>query len=158
MSSIGQNCTCVLSGHIADTDTKDKLPGATILIKETKQTAVADKNGFFQVANLCPGNYSFLITHTGCDLLEITVRMDSSRQQDFKLPHHRNELAEVKVTGEKRQEIATNARSELKGIQLFQTSGQTLGESLKGVPGLNIIQKGPSISKPVIHDCIATGY
>ena len=60
-------------------------------------------------------------------------------------------LQEVEVRAKKKLDIATNAHSELKGLQLFQVSGQTLGESLKGVPGLNSIQTGPSISKPVIH-------
>ncbi len=60
-------------------------------------------------------------------------------------------LPPVKVVAEKKQAIATNAQSELKGTALFQTSGQTLGEALKSVPGLNSIQTGPSISKPVIH-------
>lgn len=35
--------------------------------------------------------------------------------------------------------------------QLFQAAGLTLGETLKSLPGLNSIQTGPSISKPVIH-------
>src|SRR4051794_17393291 len=60
-------------------------------------------------------------------------------------------LQEVEVRAKKKLDIATNAHAELKGLQLFQVSGQTLGESLKGVPGLNSIQTGPSISKPVIH-------
>ncbi|MBS1661080.1 MAG: hypothetical protein JST68_08520, partial [Bacteroidetes bacterium] len=63
----------------------------------------------------------------------------------------RDSLPAVKVTAEKKQAIATNAQSELKTTQLFQAAGQTLGETLKSLPGLNSIQTGPSISKPVIH-------
>lgn len=53
--------------------------------------------------------------------------------------------------GEKKPDLATAATSHLGGEQLFQAGGQTLGEALKSVPGLNSIQTGPSISKPVIH-------
>jgi len=61
------------------------------------------------------------------------------------------QLQEVRVLAERKQAIATDAKSEIRGLQLFQTSGQTLGESLKSIPGLSSIQTGPSISKPVIH-------
>ncbi|HEY0271623.1 MAG TPA: TonB-dependent receptor [Chitinophaga sp.] len=47
--------------------------------------------------------------------------------------------------------IATATQEDIKGVQLFQTRGNSLGESLKSIPGLNSIQTGPSISKPVIH-------
>ena len=57
----------------------------------------------------------------------------------------------MEVTAEKKQDISTNAKSELKGIPLFQTAGQTLSGSLQNIPGINAIQTGPTISKPVIH-------
>lgn len=151
MLSYAQNCSLAVSGYVTDTDTKEKLPGAVIRIKETRQSTVADKSGGYTLPNLCAGKYTIVITHPNCDPAEFILTLDSSIQQNFQLPHHRNELTEVKVLGERKQDIATNATSEIKAAQLFQVSGQTLGESLKGVPGLNSIQTGPSISKPVIH-------
>ena len=35
--------------------------------------------------------------------------------------------------------------------QLAETAGKSLGESLKEIPGVNSIQTGPGIFKPVIH-------
>lgn len=42
-------------------------------------------------------------------------------------------------------------KTTLSGATLEQTRGLSLGESLKGITGVNSIQNGPNISKPVIH-------
>ncbi len=146
-----QTCLFTLSGNVTDTDTKEKLPGATLLIKELNQTVATDKNGGYKFENLCAGLYHCIITHAGCEPVDATIELGSSSQQSFQLAHTRKELADVKISAERKQDIGTNAVTDLKATQLFQMSGQTLGETLKGVPGLNSIQTGPSISKPVIH-------
>lgn len=46
-----------LSGRLIDTDTKQALPGAIIRIVDTKITTVADKNGFYKISSVPPGNY-----------------------------------------------------------------------------------------------------
>jgi len=141
-------------------------------------TVLSDRSGLFHIDHLCPGDYTLLITHAGFDAVETAVRLgggggglggmtdsvrvsgggggadsvaDSGLHQTFLLSHSGKQLASAEVIGERRQDIATNAQSEIKTAQLFQTRGETLGESLKGLPGLNSIQTGPSISKPVIH-------
>lgn len=83
------------------------------------------------------------------------VRTDTSRKPHVDTtsgPHvDTTALEEVHVVGEKKTELRTATTSQLDRLQLFRASGQTLGETLKSVPGLNSIQTGPSISKPVIH-------
>ena len=75
-------------------------------------------------------------------------RADSTR------PHNRfdsTNLQSVEVRGHKRPDIATDPHSTLTGRQLLQVAGNTLGETVKNIPGLNSLQTGPGISKPVIH-------
>lgn len=123
-----------------------------MLIKGTARPIVADGRGAFHLDSLCPGAiYTLIITSAGYDSLTTTLKVSDEEHQDFVLTPAIKQLGAVEVTAEKKQDIATNAHSEIKGLQLFQTTGQTLGESLKGVPGMNSIQTGPSISKPVIH-------
>lgn len=57
----------------------------------------------------------------------------------------------IQGSGPAAKPIATATQVELKSVQLFQTRGNSLGESLKSIPGLNSIQTGPAVSKPVIH-------
>ncbi|MFT3701282.1 MAG: TonB-dependent receptor [Agriterribacter sp.] len=151
ISAMAQHCTSTLSGYVSDTDSREKLPGATVLIKELSQSRIVQPDGFYRFEKLCPGTYTVLVTHVDCDTLELIVTIDTATRQDFQLPHQRKQLQAVTVTGEHKQDIATNAIAEIKAKHLFSTSGQTLGESLKNIPGLNAVQTGPSISKPVIH-------
>jgi iron complex outermembrane receptor protein len=62
------------------------------------------------------------------------------------------ELKTVEVVGRKNtSEIITVPVSEVSGKELDKTRGLTLGETLKTIPGVNSVQTGPTVSKPVIH-------
>jgi iron complex outermembrane recepter protein len=64
---------------------------------------------------------------------------------------HTLKEVDVHATAPSSTPLKTVTLQTLQGVQLFQSRGETLGESLKSIPGLNSIQTGPSISKPVIH-------
>jgi len=63
------------------------------------------------------------------------------------------ELKSITITGGviKRDQITTAIKTILSGAELEATRGLSLGESLKSIAGVNSLQTGPSISKPVIH-------
>jgi iron complex outermembrane receptor protein len=75
-------------------------------------------------------------------LLRAQHRDSTSRQLDSIV---------IRADGVHRDQPATVPRSTLSGAGLEQTRGLSLGESLKGITGVNSLQMGPSISKPVIH-------
>ncbi len=60
-------------------------------------------------------------------------------------------LREVKVISQKRSVGRTSISSTLSGKQLDEVRGSTLAESIKQIPGVNLLQTGGTISKPVIH-------
>jgi iron complex outermembrane receptor protein len=69
---------------------------------------------------------------------------------DLLLPHSRNNLATVTVEAQKG--IAnTGFRQQLQGQTLEETRGLSLAESLSKINGVNMLQTGSTISKPVIH-------
>lgn len=61
------------------------------------------------------------------------------------------ELSEVTVEGEGVEEIATISRTEINAKALERTTGESLGKSLSTLSGVNMLQSGPTIAKPVIH-------
>ena len=144
-------CALSLTGNVSGAGAKEKISFASVFIRETGKYVLSDSNGGFQLDSLCPGSYTLIISATGYDSLVRLYQLTENANLSFILKRDAGQLAAVEVLGEKKQDIATNAKSELKGLALFQTAGQTLGESLKNIPGLNSIQTGPSISKPVIH-------
>ena len=63
------------------------------------------------------------------------------------------QLQKVQVTAQKLKKDRLNVvvSDTIGGRQLEETRGLSLGESLKTIAGVNSLQTGPSISKPVIH-------
>ena len=57
---------------------------------------------------------------------------------------------EVMVTG-KKTEITSQLKGELSSEERSQRNGLSLGEVLKGISGVQSLQTGSSISKPIIH-------
>ncbi|HEY4110751.1 TonB-dependent receptor [Puia sp.] len=64
-----------------------------------------------------------------------------------------DKLDTVQVTGHalKKDQLSTAVTTALSGTALEQVHGLSLGESLKTLAGINSLQTGPTIFKPVIH-------
>jgi iron complex outermembrane receptor protein len=147
-------CDLTLSGHVYLSDTtKLDAAGASIKVDGHGIGAVTDTDGNFRVTGLCPGKYRITVSYQGFRTLDsvFTIRRDA--KLNFLLFSTTQEMGSVTVTGEvlKRDQITTAIKSILTGAQLDATRGLSLGESLKSIAGVNSLQTGPSISKPVIH-------
>ena len=89
--------------------------------------------------------YRWFLCGVGCFLLlQQVAAQDSTRVQD---------LEKVQVTAQKLKKDQLNVvvKDTLGGKALQEVRGLSLGESLKGIAGVNSLQTGPNISKPVIH-------
>ena len=148
--AIGQNCSIRFSGHIEDSDTKDKLAGATVRIEELNKELVTDQNGDFVFEGLCKGEYQLVITHINCETLTQKIRLDKNQHQDIFLPHAMKTLGEVVVEAQKGTPN-TGFKKELSGKAIEETRGLSLSEALSKINGVTMLQTGSTISKPVIH-------
>jgi iron complex outermembrane receptor protein len=143
-------CSLTLSGSVADADEKVPLGNASILIKELERSTETDEEGHYHFYNLCPGAYTFIITHADCDTLSVRVKIESNLVKNFLLPHHYNQLSTVQVLSA-RQSQELQVREALTARDLSESRGQTLGEILKRLTGVTVLQTGSTIFKPVIH-------
>jgi len=145
-----QNCTIDLSGHVEDADTKEKLPGAVVTLKETGMQLITDKKGDFLFNNLCSGDYTLLVSHVSCDSVIKKINIFKNHHLDIFMPHARRTLGDVVV--EAKAGIAnTGFKKELSGKHLEETKGLSLAEALSKINGITMLQTGSTISKPVIH-------
>jgi len=145
-----KDCTLTLSGQITDDHDSSALSSATIIIKETQQSTVADKNGFYSIQQLCAGKYTITFSHVGCADSTIVLSISDHVKQDFKLEHHAELLKEIKVSAEKKNTDAS-VKNTLNKEALFELQGKTLGKIAEENMGVNSLNTGSSISKPVIH-------
>jgi iron complex outermembrane receptor protein len=124
-----------------------------IALQDKAQTrrydAGVDGKGAFVIAGVVPGAYILHVelgaahrdtTLTlGTDTLRLRIQLDAMLQV-------------VEVVEERHKvDAATQTVTTLSGVQLQQTRGLSLGESLKGLTGVYTLQSGPSISKPIIR-------
>lgn len=147
---ISQQCSIKLKGHIEDADTRQKLSGATVFIPELNKEIVTDQFGDFIFTNLCPGKYTIRVTHVGCETSEQLVIITKDKHIDIDLPHAKNTLSEVTVSSQK-SNSNTGFKKELTSREMDQTKGQSLAEALSRINGVNMLQTGSTISKPIIH-------
>ncbi len=147
-----QDSTCVLavSGSVSDADERTPLEGAQVLIKELGRITQTDDEGHYHFYQLCAGSYTFVLTHADCDTLYVRVKLEANLVRNFQLPHHYNVLSSVQVQATKAGQLQA-IRDQLKGRDVEETRGQTLGEILRRITGVSVLQTGSTIFKPVIH-------
>lgn len=146
-----QICNLNLSGTVTDKDSKENLQGTVIAISTGNGKTIAQKNGSFLLTNICRGAYDITVTRISYNPVTINIFINADTSIDFKLTRTINNLSSVTVLSEARKDVNTISRTEMKAKELFQQAGQSLGETIKSLPGLNSIQTGPTLSKPVIH-------
>jgi iron complex outermembrane receptor protein len=142
-------------GKVIDRETGSPLAGASVIIVELNHADVTDAKGAFSFVRIKAGQYTIICQIIGYEELKATIALsDKNLKQDFYLKPSPIEMPEVTVTGEKNKAELTESSQALVVLtprELDKHRGQTLGETLKEIPGVTVLQTGPSISKPVIR-------
>jgi len=144
------SCHCSLKGIVASKERQEKVTGAYVYIKGTNKATTTDSNGMFLIKDLCPGKYTLICQMASFEAIETTINLTDEHEEDFQLVAHDEHLQEVFVQGRK-QEITSQLKSQLTEEERSQKDGLSLGEMLKGLTGVQSLQTGSSVSKPVIH-------
>ena len=145
-----QKCKIVLSGVVVDASNNAPLDRAVVEIRELGLKFITDLEGHYHFYNLCEGNYTMVVNHISCDSITLKIQIQKNLIKNFRLPHSLNELETVSVSAKK--DITLNTiKEELSNKIIDATRGQSLGEILKNVNGVAVLQTGSTIFKPVIH-------
>ncbi len=148
------SCNLRVNGHVFISDTsKLNASGATVRLLAPDKATITDSMGNFEWNGLCPGKYRVQVSYQGYRTLDSVITLTHDLTLNALLFSNAQELNSVTITGEviHKDQITTAIKSILSGQALEATRGLSLGESLKGISGVNSLQTGPSISKPVIH-------
>lgn len=144
-------CQAVLEGQVMDAHDKTGLPFAGVVIEELNMSCTCDEKGNYRFRGVCKGTYTIRVVHLNCEPLIQSVTVNGNTVQHFYPEHHTEQLRGIEVRDLRNADKLLLPESELSGEKLRQTRGQTLGESLRNIPGVNTLQTGNSIAKPVIH-------
>ncbi len=155
---IEEKCTFSLEGTLHDAH-HQPLTNANVFLKNvdknTNKFTTTDTQGKYKITELCAGNYTLVCEYVGFQTLETTIFIDQNTQtQQITLADDEaSHLLDLTIIGEKISltETSTQAFGQLSGVQLQRQKGKSLGEMLKEITGVNTLQTGNTISKPVIH-------
>ena len=94
-----------VSGFITDQETGEALIGANVFIQETGNGMSTDRNGYYVIQNINPGNYNLIVSYIGYNTSkkEINVTQNESIKMDLSLAVEALEISEVEVSAEKLQ-------------------------------------------------------
>lgn len=144
-----------LRGQVTDHYSGQPLPGAAVEIHELDLTVLTDENGQYQFNNLKPALYHLHFTYVGYSAATVSVRViEADQLLDFTLVPTSIELQEILVesnhfkTGAKEHTLAMEI---LDAAYLRDKGRGTLAKALEDIPGINAIQTGVGIAKPVIR-------
>lgn len=99
-----------VSGYVTDAKTGEELIGATVIIKELSGTgAGANAYGFYSIT-VPEGNYTLSAQFIGYETESVIIDLKQNTKQNFTLTEKVNELGEVVITAEKKDENLTKTQ------------------------------------------------
>lgn len=145
------DCNCLIKGVVKDRETRQPIAGAVVILKETGRNATTDAEGRYKIEQLCQGSYLLECRIIGYKVIKTTILLQHSAEEDINLNEDEVHLQDVEIVARRIQTPSSQKSTVLQGQTLEQTRGQTLGDALKKITGVTVLQTGASISKPVIH-------
>lgn len=147
-----QECNLVLEGKVVDLHDNSPVSAAVIQVVGSDETVFSNADGVFKLENQCPKKINLKISHLNCEDLYTEFNINKSTSRRFYLEHHIESLEEVVVEESKIKKLSSTAPSyALTELQKDQYSGRGLAKALEQISGVNILNTGNVISKPVIH-------
>jgi hypothetical protein len=142
----GQKST--LSGYLKDAETGEALIGGRIYIDSLKMGAVSNIYGFYSLT-LPNGTHDVMFSFIGKEPIKTRVILDQNIELDINLKDNSNTLAEVVVTGEKKQQESTEMSTVTLSMEKVKTLPVLLGEkdiikTLQLLPGVQSGSEGSS--------------
>lgn len=145
------DCHCLIKGIVKDRETHQPIAGAMVILKETGRNVTTDAEGRYKIEQLCQGKYVLECRIVGYKAVKTTIFLEHSAEEDINLNEDEVHLRDVEIIARRLQAPLSQKSILLEGQALEQTRGQTLGDALKKITGVTILQTGTSITKPVIH-------
>lgn len=112
---------------------------------------LSDSNGHFHFQDLCPGTYTLVCDHIQCEHLEQEHELYHATWIDVEATDKYMQVETINIRGERNAATPTQSVNRLNGQALAQTRGSSLGDVISSLPGVNRLQTGATISKPIIH-------
>ncbi|MFY9153924.1 MAG: TonB-dependent receptor [Prolixibacteraceae bacterium] len=117
LSLAGFSATVTLSGYLKDKANGEALIGATVFIPELKTGVITNPYGFYSVS-VPEGTYFVQFSFIGYQTQTPKIILNESKQLNVMLEEDQEEIAEVIVTGEKRNRNVESLQMSMEKVQV----------------------------------------
>ncbi len=134
--------TGTLEGRVSDEITGEPLAGARVEIVETKQGALSDEDGRYQIRNVPLGTYTLRVSYVGyAEFVQYQLRLESGNTNyNVKLKELGTEVDAVVIRAAPFQRSSTELVSTRSiGVEQIQTNpggNQDVSRALQALPGV----------------------
>ena len=150
-----------LKGTVYDKTTKDKLPGANLVVKGTSVGTTTNLDGAYVVRNVPAGDQTIVVSYIGYVSVSVKVSIPEGEtvSRDFNLVATTLEGAEVVVTAQGRGQVqAINQQlasdkivSIVSEAKIQELPDNNAAQAISRLPGVSTIQSSGEASKVVIR-------
>jgi len=151
-SAQNESCQITLSGKVLDATTGNSIEDATIFIKEQQKGSHTLVNGEYMITGLCEGTYTLICQHLNHEAKQETILLKGDHvKRTIYMTCHTDSLHQLIVKGAKLHWEDITVVNKVQGVDLFQSSGLSIGKALEKVNGVYNLSTGNNINKPVIR-------
>ncbi len=153
--------TGAIKGKVFDKDSKDALPGATVLIKGTSLGTAADLNGMYSIPNAPSGEQTIVVSYIGYVTMSavVVILEDLTVQHDFLLQAAAVQGQEVIVTGQAQgqmqainQQLSSDKISSVVSeARIQELPDQNAAQAISRLPGVSALQSSGEANKIVVR-------
>lgn len=144
-----QGCNSRLAFLILEEKTNTAIPGAAIAAGE--QQTLTDIDGIGVLEKLCPGKVHLHVQALGYVTLDKDTVFAEGDTIRLQLREAGQTLDAVEITGHKQALNTTTSVTTLHQADLDKLKGGNLATILTEIPGVNVLQTGATIGKPVVN-------
>ncbi|MBN8859470.1 MAG: TonB-dependent receptor [Sphingobacteriales bacterium] len=151
LTGIAFSQNAIIKGTVTTSDGKP-AEAVTVLLKPTAKATAADRNGYYELKNIKPGNYTISTSFVGLETQEqkVQVRAGQTLAIDFALKESEQQLQEVIISARKNagrtsEYVSKMPLKNLENPQVYNTVSAeilkqqvitTYDDALKNVPGI----------------------
>ncbi len=145
------SCAYEIRGSIVDAETKQPIPFATVMIKNTQHGAVADEQGKFLLDKLCGKGYTLVCSSVGYK--PVTHHHDAHHKAPvIYMASAASELESVVVEGEAIVgDMQSIALDKIDRAELATKTTRLLASAIGDIQGVTFTSTGSNVQLPVIH-------
>ncbi len=145
-----QECDLELTGKVLDFHNGEPLSNAVISFDDT--IINTDIDGQYTLTGLCPKIYTVTVEHIECNSKVVYVNPKDQTFYNFSLEHHSTDLTTINLhaTGD-HDSPKSIVEKKLSKKTLERYRSKSLGDALTEITGVNSLNTGSTVVKPVIQ-------